>query len=501
MKADSLALDMLEADSHQKITNKRRLEPDTVKTKTAFFGDISHTSLVPDKTKVSFFHPETDEENPLFLSEEEKQRINSFILKSIYRQNYQTPYLLMDSYEILNNLNYFNRYLPNVKIHYAVKANSCPKVVSLLKEHGCGFDIASAQEAHTVCSADYDPKAIILSHPIKNKAALHALYNYKIGAYTFDTEEELEKIAAYEATHETSHRPKAFLRIKLEPKGVQINLNEKFGCKASEAISLIKKAYELGLNPAGIAFHVGTQSVLSKNHSEGIKLCITLIKKLKIETGITLKKINIGGGFPDVFYARQQGICLDKYFQEIGDACTSAEKEGFELCCEPGRILISSAGYCVLGIMGMNAKSSKKSVYIDDGIYGCFSGKFFDYKRYSFHGIRISGDAEPFSKKSTPYAVFGPTCDSIDIINEHCLLPSNIKECDILWAPNMGAYSVVTSSEFNGFPAAKTLLGNSLFNAFDDTIVHLPEKELSMLKVAEPTSHIKSIAEMTPQYA
>jgi len=55
------------------------------------------------------------------------------------------------------------------------------------------------------------------------------------------------------------------------------------------------------------------------------------------------------------------------------------------------------------------------------------------------------------SEKTRPTILFGRTCDSGDCLGDDIYLPP-IQVGDMLRIPNMGAYTTVTASEFNGFP-------------------------------------------------
>jgi ornithine decarboxylase len=362
----------------------------------------------------------------------------------------------MDEREMLYSLSFFKRYLPEVRLFYAIKSNPHPLVVKFFQQQGLSFDVASGQEADLVLANGTTGKDTIFTNPIKNSYSLEQIFSKKIAAYTFDNGNELEKIAAFRKAHGCEHNPLALLRIRLESEGVQINLNHKFGCSLKDAPLLIKKAADLGLNPGGIAFHVGTQSLMAKNYAMGIQNSIAIAKTVREQYGINLSVIDVGGGFPDPFFAEQEGISLHKLFAEIGHYCQQAIEAGFTLYAEPGRVLVSAAGTLIASVIGINQRRDRQWVYLDDGIYGCYSGRIFDHKRYQFLPLQRNG--KTFSQELVPCVVAGPTCDSIDIIDESALLPKDIAMGDLLCSVNMGAYSWATACNFNGFAPAQTLL-------------------------------------------
>ena len=90
--------------------------------------------------------------------------------------------------------------------------------------------------------------------------------------------------------------------------------------------------------------------------------------------------------------------------------------------------------------------------YLDDGVYGCYSGQLYDHANYPIESLKQEGE-----RRASVLA--GPTCDSIDVIAENVLLPK-LKPGDLIIGRNMGAYTWATASEFNFFPRATVVSVN-----------------------------------------
>jgi ornithine decarboxylase len=103
--------------------------------------------------------------------------------------------------------------------------------------------------------------------------------------------------------------------------------------------------------------------------------------------------------------------------------------------------------------------------YIDDGVYGSFSGQIFDHVRYPLEVFAASGPARPS-------VLAGPTCDSIDVVAEDLPLP-DLPLGTIIVGHMMGAYSAATATEFNSLQKARMMVLNRQ-SAFG---VGLPEPE------------------------
>ena len=118
----------------------------------------------------------------------------------------------------------------------------------------------------------------------------------------------------------------------------------------------------------------------------------------------------------------------------------------FEILAEPGRFLVASAATAIVQIIGKAVRGGKLCYYVNDGVYHTFSGVIFDHCQYPL---------KSFKKNPTQIcSVFGPTCDALDTISLAEQLP-DLELGDLLYAPNIGAYSAASSTYFNGFsPAA-----------------------------------------------
>ena len=89
--------------------------------------------------------------------------------------------------------------------------------------------------------------------------------------------------------------------------------------------------------------------------------------------------------------------------------------------------------------------------YLDDGLYGSYSGQLYDHARYPVSALR---EGPPL-----PAVLAGPTCDSIDVIAENLMLPE-LRAGDLIVGRAMGAYTWASASEFNFFPKATVVSVN-----------------------------------------
>jgi diaminopimelate decarboxylase len=278
-------------------------------------------------------------------------------------------------------------------------------------------------------------------------------------------------------------------------------------------MSLIDGCKEMGMNLVGVSFHVGSGCLSVDAYTDAIKLAKETFEYAN-KTGFQLSLLDIGGGWPGV---NDGPLNFEEIASAVGPLIDSLFPPSVKVIAEPGRFFCCQSYTLAVTVNsrrerwvaagtklpqnvvtqptqnrhpnGDNAKhdpqetkpSSPRSkddeeksndaekseetqsvdlepppprkevlYYLSDGVYGSFNNIVFDH-------------AQPRPKllnpKEAPLAkscLFGPTCDSIDVICKDLDLPS-LEIGDWLYFLNMGAYTVASASSFNGFrpPNAK----------------------------------------------
>ena len=386
------------------------------------------------------------------------------ILEKIAREH-GTPVFIIDHNKIRANYREFREKLPDVQAYFAVKANSNPEIVKTMYDMGASFDVASFPEFMLVYDnikhmpdkerQDFIWNKIIYANTIKPADVLAKLNTYKI-LVTFDNIEELRKIK--------EHAPDVglVLRIRVPNTGSMVELSSKFGAHPGEAVDLIAEAVKLGLGVEGISFHVGSQCNNFDNYSQALNFASSIFKEADLRNyqigfidkeGKRRKILDIGGGFP-VKYTPDI-----KSFSDLSDILNSEIKRLFpnkdiQVVAEPGRFIVATACTLITKIIGKAVRDGKTCYYLNDGVYHTFSGQVFDHQPYPLHSFKEG------EKKVC--ATFGPTCDAFDTISLSDELPEDLQIDDLLYAENIGAYSIASSTYFNGFPPTKVVHLNRL---------------------------------------
>jgi ornithine decarboxylase len=359
-----------------------------------------------------------------------------------------TPLFIVDHKQLRKNYAQFKKYLPRVQAYYAVKANPDPAIVSTLYKAGASFDVASMPEFLVVHENIKDLPAkqrqdfiwdkIVYANPIKANETLRELDQYK-PLVTYDNVHEIAKIR--------KHAPHAglALRLKVPNTGAMVELSSKFGCPPGEAVALIEAAHDADLVVEGLSFHVGSQCTNYENYVQALSLASGIFKEAA-DRGFTLKLIDIGGGFP-AHYDDNVGP-FRILAQKINSELDRLFPKDIEILAEPGRFLVATCGTLVAKIIGKAFRDGKLCYYINDGVYHTFSGIIFDHCPYHLKSFK-SGPTQICS-------VFGPTCDALDTISLAEELP-DLELDDLVYSPNIGAYSHASATYFNGFPPAQVL--------------------------------------------
>ncbi|MGD0768821.1 MAG: type III PLP-dependent enzyme [Tepidisphaeraceae bacterium] len=359
-----------------------------------------------------------------------------------------TPLFIVDHKQLRKNYAQFKKYLPRVQAYYAVKANSDPAIVSTLYKAGASFDVASMPEFLVVHENIKDLPAkqrqdfiwdkIVYANPIKANETLQELDQYK-PLVTYDNVHEIKKIK--------KHAPHAglALRLKVPNTGAMVELSSKFGCPPGEAVALIEAAHDVGLIVEGLSFHVGSQCTNYENYVQALSLTSGIFKEAA-DRGFKLKLIDIGGGFPAHYDDKVGPFRI--LAQKINSELDRLFPKDIEILAEPGRFLVATSGTLVAKIIGKAFRDGKLCYYINDGVYHTFSGIIFDHCPYHLKSFK-TGPTQICS-------VFGPTCDALDTISLAEELP-DLELDDLLYSPNIGAYSHASATYFNGFPPAQVL--------------------------------------------
>jgi len=272
---------------------------------------------------------------------------------------------------------------------------------------------------------------------------------------TFDNKEELAKI------HKIFPEAELVLRIAANDSKSLMPFGYKFGSSFAYAVELIDTCKNLGVQLYGISFHVGSGCYDPQAYVDTIKNAKRLFDYAG-SIGIHMNFLDLGGGWP----GDKEGM---KLFQLIADAINPLLDELFptnvQIIAEPGRYFAMATTTMAVQIhskrdyYGAPTKVEKEGVmvdmlpaerevqyYVTEGAYGSFNNTIWDFQK----PVPIPFKDLPENAPMQLTTIFGPTCDSLDVVAKRIEFP-DMDIGDWIYFNDMGAYTLAAASQFNGF--------------------------------------------------
>lgn len=363
----------------------------------------------------------------------------------------ETPCLVLDPAVVRDRTRAFIAEFAGAALRYAVKANPEPAVLDAVLAEGGGFDVASPAEIDACLAVGASPKALSYGNPIKKPADIAYAYARGIRDFTTDAATDLDNLARF--------APGAAVSVRLLVDGAAsaTPFGHKFGCTPAEAVALLRQASRSGLEPAGIAFHVGSQQADVSAWDSGIALAAKVFAELAAD-GIRPRRLNLGGGF-GVSY-RTPVPSLSEYAAAISAALRTHFPNGQpELMLEPGRAIVAEAGVIRTEVVLVAERSLQRWVYLDIGRYNGLAETENEAIPYRLAPAGAPAEEWPADEPRGPVVLAGPTCDGDDVIYQRTRyeLPLSLRAGDRLDILDAGAYTATYSSvAFNGIKPLRT---------------------------------------------
>ncbi|MDS4040139.1 MAG: type III PLP-dependent enzyme [Candidatus Competibacter sp.] len=365
-----------------------------------------------------------------------------------FSKNKETPFLVVLLDRIRQKYEEFRTNFPSAKIYYAVKANPGVELLALLRDLGSYFDIASIYELDRVLGLGVSAERVSFGNTIKKARHVREAYEKGVRLFTSDCEMDVRNIA------KEAPGSRVFFRLLMDAVTSDSDwpLSRKFGCQPRMSTDLMLLAADLGLEPYGISFHVGSQQREIPAWDAAIIQVHSLFDWMEKEH-FRLKAINMGGGFPADYLVKTNPLSV--YAEEISRYLTLYFGNSVpKIYLEPGRGLVGEAGVLISEIISVSKKSKtdlKRWVYTDVGIFNGLMETLGESIKYPVYTDK--------NGETGDVIMAGPTCDSLDIMYEHFKyqLPLSLESGDRIYWLSTGAYTASYSAiEFNGFPPLQT---------------------------------------------
>jgi ornithine decarboxylase len=354
-----------------------------------------------------------------------------------------SPLLVLDCQKVRRQYHALRAALPGVDLHYALKPLPHAAVVACLREEGACFDLATSGEVELVKAQGIAPERCIHTHPIKRDGDIRDALRYGVTTFVADNPDEIRKFVRYRK------RAELLLRVSFRSATAVCDLSRKFGCDPQAVMELLELARRAGIRVRGLSFHVGSQAGDPGKYVEAIQACTNVFAEALLAGYPGLDVLDIGGGFPVQY--QTPVMAIEEFCRPIRAALAKLPAH-VRVIAEPGRFIAAPAAIAVSSVMGKAKRDGRWWYYLDDGLYGSYSGQLFDHSKYPVAALRQS-------EELFPSVLAGPTCDSIDVIDDAILLPE-LEMGDLVVGKMMGAYTWASATDFNFFKRAKVVVIN-----------------------------------------
>ncbi|MBR5236473.1 MAG: diaminopimelate decarboxylase [Clostridia bacterium] len=375
---------------------------------------------------------------------------------------YGTPLYVLDEDHIRQNCRLYTKsmeqfYGNNGMILYASKALCTMALCKIIKEENMGLDVVSGGELYTAYKADFPMERIYFHGNNKTDEELTLALSLGVGRIVVDNSYELARLN----TLCEKENKKASVLFRIKP-GIDAHthdaimtgqIDSKFGVaiENGEAMTLIREASLMKhIDIVGVHCHIGSQIFELSPFEKAAEVMINFIGDVQDELGITIRELNLGGGFGVRYIEEDDPIACDKYMEAVSKVVKeTAEKRSVSLpriLMEPGRSIVASAGITLYTVGAVkNIPGVRNYLAVDGGMAD--NPRFLLYDaEYDFVLANRTNEA-----KTQRYTVAGKCCESGDLLGRDIPLPP-AKSGDILAVLTTGAYNYSMSSNYNRIP-------------------------------------------------
>jgi diaminopimelate decarboxylase len=328
------------------------------------------------------------------------------------------------------------------RAHYALKANSNPRILRIIASYGLGADCVSWNEIAAALEAGFTPEGIVFAGVGKTDKDIDAALRADISCFNCESIPEIEVI-----NHLASVQNKtAPIALRINPyieahthKYITTGIEEsKFGINSWELDEVIKKLSELkNVRLTGIHFHVGSQ-ISRMSVFKSLCARINELQEWFASHGAALSTINVGGGLGIDYNNPDKSPIFEEYFSLIHDFIDL--RPGQILHMEPGRSIVGQCGSLISRVLYIKNGSNTLFAIIDAGMTDLIRPALYQ-AHHKIENLTSKGHL-------LRYDVVGPICESSDIFGKFIELPET-RRGDLIAIRSAGAYGEAMASRYN----------------------------------------------------
>ncbi|HZH25678.1 MAG TPA: diaminopimelate decarboxylase [Azospirillaceae bacterium] len=340
----------------------------------------------------------------------------------------------------------------NPTICYALKANSSQAVIRTFARLGAGADIVSEGELLRARAAGVPAEKIIFAGVGKRREEIRTALEHRIWQFNAESVPELHALS--EVAVSMGVKAPVALRInpdvdaKTHAKIATGKKDNKFGIDYDHAREAYALAASLpGIEPVGIAVHIGSQLTDVTPFRDAFKRVADLVRALRAD-GHGVPRVDLGGGL-GVPYRGETPPDLSAYAALVREIIRPLD---CHVACEPGRWMVAEAGVLVSRVVHVKDGTSRRFVIVDAGMNDLIRPAMYD----AYHPIDPVGEPAPDAPIG-PVDVVGPVCESGDTFAIERPMPP-LSADDLVAFRFAGAYGAVMASTYNSRPLAPEVI-------------------------------------------
>lgn len=359
----------------------------------------------------------------------------------------RTPFYYYDTKVLRSTLNAISdevsRYR-RFKVHYAIKANANPKLLTIIRESGMGVDCVSGGEIRAAVKAGFPSDKIVFAGVGKADWEIDLGLDYNIFCFNVESVPELEVINERAAVKGKI----AHIALRINPNvGAHTHANittglaeNKFGISMDDMDRVIDIALQMkNVKFVGLHFHIGSQ-ILDMNDFAPLCNRVNELQDRMERHHVLAEHINVGGGLGiDYMHPNRQPIPdFKSYFATYANKLKL--RHGQTLHFELGRSVVGQCGSLISRVLYMKQGSNKKFAILDAGMSDLIRPALYQ----AYHKIEnITSD-----EAVQTYDVVGPVCESSDVFGKALDL-NEVRRGDLVAIRSAGAYGEIMASHYN----------------------------------------------------
>lgn len=330
------------------------------------------------------------------------------------------------------------------KVHYALKANANPRILSIINGYGLGADCVSGGEIQAAIQAGFPASKIVFAGVGKADWEINLALDHGIFCFNVESIPELQVINELAAA-------------KGKTAGVALRINPNVKADTHHYITTGKEENKFGIALAdvekvvdtveasshvkliGIHFHIGSQ-ILEMNNFAGLCSRVNELQDQLAKRNILLEHVNVGGGLGiDYQYPVKRPVPdFEGYFRTFKSMLKL--RDGQTLHFEPGRSVVGQCGSLITKVLYIKEGVNKTFAVVDAGMTDLIRPALYQ----AYHKIENCSSDDSVQK----YDVVGPICESSDCFGKDVELNA-AKRGDYLAIRSAGAYGEIMASRYN----------------------------------------------------